>query len=171
MKQLRFWIGETYCHYNSLKFYAVKLNQQQAMKHLQTSLIVGDMPLIRIATRFSLGKWFPITDVDSEEAKNLAVTWLDNNHSSYSLIESSPGKYWIIHDTLLTKKRGIEYYCPGNDPQFVSFCRSYKYLGMRGFSKNGFIPHLVKVKNISDNMKEFLYFVIEWFSHPIMKDN
>lgn len=61
------------------------------------------------------------------------------------VIESSPGKYWIVLDKILNKRDFIEFVSVinGVDQKFVKFLRKTRHICIRAFPKNGFQPRVV----------------------------
>ena len=49
-----------------------------------------------------LDKYLLLLDVDSIEAKDKVIAWLDNHNIRHFLINSSPGHFWIIGDKIDT---------------------------------------------------------------------
>lgn len=88
-------------------------------------------------------KWIVGLDCDSQEDRVKAVEEIRSFDLKYEIIESSPGKFWIIVDYTGSLKKCINFMksIPGVDTQFINKCERDKRIILRAFPKNGFIPH------------------------------
>ena len=87
-------------------------------------------------------EWLLPLDCDGVSDKDMATEYLDEIRQNYFVIQSSPGKFWIICDYIgslkeVTKKLEL---VPGVDPLYLKCCQDKKFLNLRGYPKNGFIP-------------------------------
>jgi len=156
-------MGEKYYLYEQPCFYARKIGEKEARQHLRISGISSCPPKIRIATKHGWRKWFPVIDADSVANKELAVAFLKTKHLPHAVIESSPGKFWIIVGKSMPMKKAIQFRSPGNDPDFVMFCEKYSYLGIRGFVRDGFTPKLADYWGDDESLAYFASQILDWF--------
>jgi len=89
-------------------------------------------------------EWLLSLDCDGIPDKDMATRHLNGTSwgQNYFVIQSSPGRFWIICDYIgsikeVTKKLDE---IPGVDPLFVNCCKDKKFLNLRGYPKNGFVP-------------------------------
>jgi hypothetical protein len=103
--------------------------------------------------------WFPVIDADNVRKALMANESLIADGLPHVLMESSPGRFWLIVDG----NRGIHEATafmsgiPGQDPSYSKCCAENKRIALRAFPKDdGFIPRFVAVSgDISGQLEEF----------------
>ena len=84
-------------------------------------------------------------DCDSYRDMRLATGYLFTERISHTVIESSPGKYWVVTDKVGRFKELHNFMStiPGVDREYVSFAYSRKAFNLRAFPRRGYIPRRV----------------------------
>jgi len=86
-------------------------------------------------------------DCDSYEDMRLATGYLFAHDVSHAVIESTPGKYWVIVHKV-GKFRELHNFMstiPGVDREYVRLANNRKMFNLRAYPRQGYIPVLVGI--------------------------
>jgi len=104
----------------------------------------------------------PIVDIDIEDDIYITLLWLQENKITYSLIKSSPRKYWVILDrrySAFKQSYQMMNIVPNNDSRYLYFSKKYQFTHIRALPKNNFLPELINLgedKLVNDFVNQFI---------------
>lgn len=117
-------------------------------------------------------KYVPIVDCDSLEHFNIAIKLLKTCGYRFAIISSSTNRFWIAIDEYLPFNSAMNLMesIPGNDLQFIDFCKSQRSIQVRVSPKNGSLPVVGDTSDIRiPEVRKFLDGLNEIFTSKEMK--
>jgi hypothetical protein len=94
-------------------------------------------------------KWVVVLDCDNVIDRDRAVEEIRSMDLKYDVMESSPGKFWVIVNYIGSFKKCIRFMetIPGVDRDFIRKCQWDKKIVLRAFPKNGFVPSIIALRS------------------------
>jgi hypothetical protein len=131
-----------------------------------------DYPKYLCTTARWLATWFQVIDADSVSSAMKANEYLILHDYPHVMLESSPGRFWLIADENTTYDMNPERaiwlssMVPGQDENFIKCCRENKRLVLRAFPKGDFVPKVVAASgDVTPRLDEFCSALTRHFEH------
>lgn len=160
MFEMQYRILNQYTDYGSVNYFYKKVTLKNMIADTRTQINEGQSPRGIMETRcrhriIRRDLYLPLLDCDSYSALESALSDLRSFNLDYAIIESSPGRYWVLVDKEDNLNGTINFMSTisGTDSLYVKMCRDRKYIGCRSHPKNGVNPRIthVKYKKCKDN--------------------